>query len=84
MTAAETISDLPPSAKLVYYVLRKEGSMTQREIAAETRLAVRTVRSALTTLEDREIVDQSLYVPDARKNVYTLTQAPASATNDDD
>lgn len=66
------LSDLPPSAKLVATTLSYEGQLTQSQLAEQTRLAARTVRSALDTLEENGIVRSRRSVMDARKRVYTL------------
>ncbi|WP_276256982.1 MarR family transcriptional regulator [Halomontanus rarus] len=66
------VTDLPPSAKLVYKVLEYEGAMTQDEIATESRLCPRTVRYALATLEDDGFVTSRVNLRDARQSVYRL------------
>ncbi|OVE86003.1 MarR family transcriptional regulator [Natronolimnobius baerhuensis] len=66
-----SVADLPPSAKLVYKVLEYEGSMTQEEIAAESRLCSRTVRYALGKLED-DFVTSRVCLEDARQSKYTI------------
>ena len=67
-----TLTDLPPSSKLVYKVLEYEGSMTQEEIAAESRLCARTVRYALGKLEGEDLVSSRVYLEDARQSKYRL------------
>jgi DNA-binding MarR family transcriptional regulator len=69
----EVITDLPPSAKLVAKVLEYNGRLTQSQLAEETMLPSRTVRYALTRLEDADAVDARFSFTDARKRVYTLT-----------
>ncbi|NGM71537.1 MarR family transcriptional regulator [Natronolimnobius sp. AArcel1] len=66
-----SVMDLPPSAKLVYKVLEYEGSMTQEEIATESRLCSRTVRYALGKLED-DFVSSRVCLEDARQSKYTI------------
>ena len=66
------VRDLPPSAKLVLKVLEYNGGLTQKEIVDKSRLSQRTVRDALERLQDRNIVDKNIYIPDARQNLYTL------------
>lgn len=68
-----TVTDLPPSAKLVFKTLEYEGELTQGGLAEETRLSRRTVRYALTSLEDADVVTSRLCLQDARKSVYSLT-----------
>jgi DNA-binding MarR family transcriptional regulator len=67
------VSDLPPSAKLVAKVLEYDGTLTQSQLADETMLPPRTVRYALTRLEDVGVVDSRFSFADARKRIYTLT-----------
>ena len=66
------ISDLPPSAKLVAKVLEYDGSMTQSQIAEETLLPPRTVRYALSRLEEVDVVDSRFSFTDARMRIYSL------------
>ena len=66
------LESLPPSAKLVYKTLQYEGPLTQSQLAAESLLPARTVRYALSTLEDEGVVDEELYIQDARKRLYSL------------
>lgn len=71
----------PPSAKLVYIVLAADGPLTQRQLADETMLPRRTVRSALDRLERDEFVTGELYIPDARKKLFdvALDESPAQS-----
>lgn len=64
--------ELPPSAKLVVKALEYEGELNQSAIAEETRLSQRTVRHALSTLEDQDIVDARISFVDARQRIYSL------------
>lgn len=68
----ETLRDLPPSAKLVAKVLEYNERLTQSELADETLLPPRTVRYALTRLEDAELVESRFSFTDARKRIYSL------------
>ncbi len=61
-----TLSELPPSAKLVYKTLEYEGPLTQGQLADQSLLPARTVRYALSSLEDEGVVDEALYIQDAR------------------
>lgn len=74
-TGAPTVGDLPPSAKLVYKVLEYEGSLTQDQVATESRLCSRTVRYALVTLENDGFVTSRVHLKDARQSVYRLTES---------
>ncbi|MWG35543.1 ArsR family transcriptional regulator [Halomarina oriensis] len=76
-SSAEGLSDLPPSAKLVYKVLQYNGPLTQKGIVEESMLSARTVRYALERLEGIEAVDEDVYFADARQNLYEITPAAA-------
>lgn len=71
-TASAALRELPPSPKLVAKLLDYEGELTQTQLAEETLLAKRTVRHALTKLEERDIVTSRISVTDARKRIYSL------------
>ncbi len=68
--ARERLTPLPPSAKLVYYVLEHEGRLDQTGLAEETRLSTRTVRFAIQKLADADLVEEGLCPTDARRSVY--------------
>jgi DNA-binding MarR family transcriptional regulator len=71
---------MPPSAKLVFKTLEHEGELTQPQLAEQTLLAGRTVRSALSELEDAWLVTSRQSVFDARRTLYSLAD-PESAAN---
>ena len=75
----ERLSDLPPSAKLVFLILKREGSLTQQELCEESLLAARTVRYALSRLEDEELVEGRISFRDARQNIYSFSEAGEKA-----
>ena len=68
----EAVRDLPPSAKLVAKVLEYNDTLTQNQLAEETLLPPRTVRYALTRLDDAGVVESHFSFTDARKRIYTL------------
>ncbi|WP_435335499.1 MarR family transcriptional regulator [Haloarchaeobius sp. TZWWS8] len=69
----DDVRELPPSAKLVAKVLEYNDTLTQSQLAEETLLPARTVRYALTRLEEADAVDSRFSFSDARKRLYTLT-----------
>ena len=79
----ERISDLPPSAKLVYKVLEYDGPLTQKGIVEESMLSARTVRYALERLDEVGVIQEDVYFADARQNLYELTGQPAEAAVSD-
>ena len=68
----EPVRDMPPSAKLVAKVLDYNETLSQSELAEETLLPPRTVRYALSRLEDAEVVESRFSFADARKRLYRL------------
>ena len=68
----EAVRELPPSAKLVAKTLEHDGRLTQSQLADETLLPTRTVRYALSRLEECGAVESRFSFNDARKRVYTL------------
>lgn len=66
------IQELPPSAKLVAKTLEYNGPLTQRQLAEKTRLPQRTVRSALSRLDEAGVVSSEISFIDARKHIYEL------------
>ena len=69
-------SDAPPSAKLVVKVLEySDEPLTQQEIAERTRLSPRTVRSSVKRLKEEDVVEERVYIPDARKQIYVLDES---------
>ncbi|WP_458190728.1 MarR family transcriptional regulator [Haladaptatus sp. NG-WS-4] len=69
------LRELPPSAKLVAKVLDIHAPLDQGQLANETLLPDRTVRYAVTQLEDVGLVTSHVNLRDARKHVYEL-QSP--------
>ena len=69
----DAIQDLPPSAKLVAVVHEHEGTLSQREIAAESLLPERTVRLGLDQLQQVDVVESRVSLRDARRRLYLLT-----------
>lgn len=74
----DCVSDLAPSAKLVYKVLEYNGKLTQKQIVEESLLPPRTVRYALNELESVGVVEDDVYFVDARKRLYRLTETDSS------
>ncbi|WP_408957944.1 MarR family transcriptional regulator [Natrinema sp. 74] len=69
-TTDAALTDLPPSAKLVYKVLEYEQPLTQEDVVAESRLCPRTARYALGKLEDSGLVTRRACLEDARQSKY--------------
>lgn len=69
----EALRDCPPSAKLVAKVLEYDGPLTQQELAEQTLLPTRTVRYAVSRLDEVGVVQSRFSFTDARKRVYQLT-----------
>lgn len=66
----ETLVELPPSAKLVYKVLEIDSPLLQSDIRERSRLSKRTTRHAISILKEHGLVEEQVYIPDARKRTY--------------
>jgi DNA-binding MarR family transcriptional regulator len=66
------LRELPPSAKLVVKVLETDSPLSQGQLAEESLLPDRTVRYALSRLEENELIGSRYSFKDARKQVYFL------------
>jgi DNA-binding MarR family transcriptional regulator len=65
------MDDLSPSAKLVFKALENEGGLTQKQLANETFLVRRTVRSAIRQLEQAGMITSRVNFEDARQDIYS-------------
>ena len=81
-TTDELVQDLPPSAKLVWKVLEYNGGLTQKQIVENSRLSQRTVRDALDRLQEADVVEKDIYIPDARQNLYRLSLEDEESADD--
>ncbi|MFC4990497.1 helix-turn-helix transcriptional regulator [Saliphagus infecundisoli] len=75
----QKLAEMPPSSKLVYIVLQHEEALTQKKLAEETRLSKRTIRYALQQLESTGLVEEDIYIRDARQNLYRLSESNCTA-----
>jgi len=66
------IRELPPSAKLVIKVLEYHDTLTQSELAEETLLPARTVRFAVSRLQEAGLIESRFAFTDARKRLHSL------------
>jgi NAD+ kinase len=71
------LQDAPPSSKFVYKLLEYEGPLTQQEMAKESQLSARTIRSAIRHLEEEGVVAKVPSLRDARQDVYDLAERVA-------
>lgn len=69
-TRYERLVEMPVSAKLVFKVLDEEGPLTQQQVINRTMLPPRTTRYAVAELKDAALIEEELYIPDARQTLY--------------
>lgn len=81
VTDVQKIEHLPPSAKLVFAILKTHPQMTQKDLIRETYLPSRTVRYALGRLKDEHMLIERLHLFDARQSLYGLNQARPELTS---
>jgi len=72
---ASGIEHLPPSAKLVYTILKTNRPMTQKDLIRATYLPPRTVRYALSRLRQENFLVERLHITDSRQSLYGLREA---------
>lgn len=70
--ATEALAELPPSAKLVYFVLKQDGPLTQKALAEESLLSPRTVRYAINRLEEIDMLTERMHMMDARQHILSV------------
>lgn len=68
-----TMNDMPPSAKLVAYVIVSDDQHSIAGITESSLLPRRTVRYALRRLEAAGLVDVRQSLGDARRRTFWLT-----------
>lgn len=69
---------LPPSAKTLYETLALEGPLTHKELVEITGMPPRTVRYAISRLQDGDHVGQRLNLMDSRQQFFFLQEEDAS------
>jgi len=65
---ARKLREYPPSAKLVFRTLERNGIMTINNIEKQTYLPHRTVRYTIKRLKEGGMVTQRFYIKDARQS----------------
>jgi hypothetical protein len=60
------------SAKLVYYLLKKEGAMTKKQMHDDYQIHRRSLKTALDDMQGYGVVEEGICPMDARKNLYHL------------
>ncbi|MEM2141773.1 MAG: helix-turn-helix domain-containing protein [Candidatus Thorarchaeota archaeon] len=74
MFARDEFLALPPSAKLVYVLLRHRKRMSRQELIAETFLPPRTVNYGISRLKRLGLIMEESHAEDRRIIIYTLNQ----------
>jgi phosphosulfolactate synthase len=63
----------PPAAKFLYFLLQTYRGLDQSQLAQMSRLPRRTVQSALESLRQQGLVQESISLSDSRRREYRLT-----------
>jgi DNA-binding transcriptional ArsR family regulator len=74
--ARRSFLSLPPSAKFLYVLLKRERRMSRQDLISTTYMPPRTVNYALSRLKDLGLVREEEHAEDGRMAVYALTQTP--------
>jgi DNA-binding MarR family transcriptional regulator len=67
----DRLVSLSPSAKLVFRVLQHDHPLTSQEIAERTLLPQRTIRYALSKLDDADLIEERVDPQEPRTRFYT-------------
>jgi DNA-binding MarR family transcriptional regulator len=70
----DELADCSSSAKLVWRCLHDEGALRMSELVGRLHLSENTVRSALSQLEDADVVIERPVAHDARLRQYVLVE----------
>jgi transcription initiation factor IIE alpha subunit len=70
----DSLGDKSSSAKLVWKCLHDEGALRMTELVGRLHLSENTVRSALSQLEDADVVIERPVAHDARLRQYVLVE----------
>jgi len=73
----ELLKQLSPSQILVLKTLAYEGWLSRNQLKKETRLPERTVKRALSTLEDHSLIAKITNGEDGRKANYNIRSCVA-------
>lgn len=71
----DVVEYLPPSAKQVFNLLKSGGPLTQKDLIKRTNLPPRTIRYALERLRGEGMLEERLFIRDARQSLYALNGA---------
>lgn len=71
--ARSDIEDFPPSVRLVLQTLHATDGLTTSQLAEETGLVERTIRYALTRLDDQGVIESRYLLTDPQTCEYELT-----------
>lgn len=74
------LANAPPSARFIYKLLEHEGPLTPSEMARESGLTSRTVRTALSHLTELRLVVKRASLRDARTDVYDVAERAGGIT----
>ena len=67
---SDTLTRLPPAPTLVYKILEFQGPLTYSELLDEAKLPESTLKDALQTLRDHDLVVRQYHSDDARSHLY--------------
>lgn len=68
------VRESPPSCKLVWVVLDRDGQATQKALIERTGMSPRTIRYALSRLIDAGAIEEHVYPKDARQSLYSISE----------
>ena len=69
----ELIDTMPPSAQLIYHILRLRETLNSKELISETRYSIRTIRNAIRLLMDAHLIIKIPDITDTRRCYYAIS-----------
>ncbi|TFG15071.1 winged helix-turn-helix transcriptional regulator [Candidatus Thorarchaeota archaeon] len=67
---------LPPSAKFLYVLLKRNRRLSRQQLITRTFLPPRTVNYAISRLKELNLLEEEEHDTDARERIYVLAAAP--------
>ena len=69
----DLLNIMPPSAQIVYQIIRTHEPLTSKQLLSETRYSIRTIRYALRRLMNAELIVQIPDITDTRRCFYAVS-----------
>ncbi|MHA2246974.1 MAG: hypothetical protein ACXADY_18670 [Candidatus Hodarchaeales archaeon] len=72
ITKMDLLNVMPPSAQIVYQILRTHKTLSSKELLSETQYSIRTIRYAIRRLMNAQMIIQIPDMTDTRRCFYAV------------